>query len=540
VSSISSTIKAYLNFALELRSFLRQHETIDETIAIVKDQLAQRNDNFLKTLRTNVFEYTKSPYLKLLQAANITYEDVVKMVTESGLETTLESLYEAGIYVTFEELKGREPIIRNGIEMQVTVSDFDNPNLKPFMLGQSGGSTGAPTRTRIDLDHVRQNTRITNLVWHLDEITNVPTANWFGLMPITPGYTTGLRLARSGYRLDKFYTSTRTSGASPRWLFTIMSYLLVLMVRFQGCYFPFPEYVPLDNPLPIAKWIDSMLKKYGKCVLICSPSKAIRVCLSAEKHGLSLKGLNIQLGGEPMSDAKAKIMHRNGATTVERYSFNEVGALAQNCLKPSRPSDMHHLSHHSAIIQRPIEIHDQIVNAFCVTTLHPTGPKMLLNALTDDYGEINDHDCGCYYYNMGFKNHLYDVHSYQKLTTEGTTLIGNDLIHILETVLPQKFGGSLLDYQLVEQEDKSGLTRLYLYVDPSVSVTDNQQLVGEFLDALKESHGSAQLAQAEFRQANTIQIRRQAPLTNVRGKHFPIRTLKQNNLIKVTEIPIEN
>ena len=102
------------------------------------------------------------------------------------------------------------------------------------------------------------------------------------------------------------------------------------------------------------------------------------------------------------------------------------------------------------------------------------------------------------------------------------------MIHILETVLPQKFGGSLLDYQLVEQEDHDGLTRLYLYVDPSVPVTDNQQLVDGFLIALKHSDGSAQLAQAEFSQADTIQVRRQAPLKNARGKHFPIRTLKQS------------
>ncbi len=523
----STTLKSYLNFTLELRSFLREQETIEDTAAIIRQQLAEREENFLNTLRTNVYDYPKSPYLPLLKASNIRHADIVQMVAKHGLEGTLEKLYDAGIYVTFEELKGREPIKRNGIEYQVTASDFDNPNLKPFIIGQSGGSTGSPTRTRIDLDHIRQNTRITNLVWHLDGIADAPIANWFGLMPITPGYTTGLRLARSGHRLDKFYTSTRTSNASPRWFFTIMSYLLVLMIRFHGRYFPFPEYVPLDDPLPIAKWIAYMLQQHGKCVLICSPSKAIRVCLSAEKHNLSLKGLNIQLGGEPMSDAKAEIMRRNGATTVERYSFNEVGALAQNCLNPRRPSDMHHLSHHSALIQRPIDILDQTVNAFCVTTLHPTGPKMLLNALTDDYGEIDAHDCGCHYYQMGFRHHLYEVYSYRKLTTEGTTLIGNDMLHILENVLPQKFGGSLLDDQLVEQEDNDGLTRLYLYVDPSVPVTDNQLLVDGFLTALKQSDGSAQLAQAEFRQVDTVQIRRQSPIRTIRGKHFSIQTLKR-------------
>lgn len=526
MSNFSPTIKAYLNFVFELRSFLRQRETIEETKDIVRQQLANREENFLNTLRTNVYDYPKSPYLPLLQAANITHPDVVKMVSQKGLEGALEELFDAGVYVTFEELKGRNPIKRNGVEYHVSDSDFNNPNLNSFMMGQSGGSTGAPTHTRIDLDHITQNTRITNLIWGLNGIGDSPIANWFGMMPITPGYTTGLRLARSGYKLDKFYSPTRTSIASPRWLFTIMSYFLVLMVRFQGRYFPFPEYVPLNDPLPIAKWIASSLHEHGKCVLICSPSKAVRVCLSAEKHGLSLQGLNIHLGGEPMSEAKAKIMKRSGATTVERYTFNEVGALAQNCLNPSHSGDMHHLSHHSAIIQRPIEILDQTVNAFCVTSLHPTGPKMLLNALTDDYGEMQMADCGCPLHEIGFQHQISNVHSYRKLSTEGTTLVGSDIIHILETILPDKFGGSLLDYQLIEQEDSNGLTRLYLYVDPSVSVTDNQSLVEGFLVALKDSHGSAKLAQEEFRQASTIQIRRQAPILTARGKYTPIRTLK--------------
>jgi hypothetical protein len=105
VSSISSTIKAYLNFALELRSFLRQRESIEETKTIVQQQLAQRNENFLDTLHTNVYQYPKSPYLKLLQAAGITHDDVATMVSQRGLEGTLMKLYDAGVYVTFEELR---------------------------------------------------------------------------------------------------------------------------------------------------------------------------------------------------------------------------------------------------------------------------------------------------------------------------------------------------------------------------------------------------------------------------------------------------
>lgn len=530
MSNFSSTLKAYLNFVLELRSFLRQRETIEESKVIVRQQLANREENFLNTLRTNVYNYPKSPYLPLLQAANITHDDVIKMVSQHGLEGALEELFEAGVYVTFEEIKGREPIKRNGVEYNVTASDFDNPNLKPLIFGRSGGSTGAPTRTKIDLDHIIQNGRSAGLTSDAHDILGLPTVAWFGLLPIPIVYTMGLRLARMGYTIEKWYTPMRTSTMSSGWYYTVLSYLMVLMIRLHGHRFPFPEYAPHDNPLPITQWIADSLQKHGKCELAATISKAIRICLTAEKHNLNIQGLIVRVGGEPISEAKVAILARNGVKVISLYMFSEAGAIGMGCANPSRVDDLHFMSHHIALIQRPVKVFDQTVDAFCFTSLHPNGPKMLLNAQSDDYGVIEERDCGCPLYEIGFHHHFYDVHSYRKLTAEGMTLVGSDMVNILETVLPEKFGGSLLDYQLVEEEVEHGLTRLFLYVDPSVPITDNQMLVNGFLDALKNSKASAQLAQTEYRQAETIVIRRQAPIRTSRDKHFPIRTLKQSQL----------
>ena len=40
--------------------------------------------------------------------------DVRNMVRTKELETTLRELREAGVYITFEEYKGRKPLVRNG------------------------------------------------------------------------------------------------------------------------------------------------------------------------------------------------------------------------------------------------------------------------------------------------------------------------------------------------------------------------------------------------------------------------------------------
>jgi hypothetical protein len=51
-------------------------------------------------------------------------------------------------------------------------------------------------------------------------------------------------------------------------------------------------------------------------------------------------------------------------------------------------------------------------------------------------------------------------------------------------------------------------------------------VIDTFLDGMKQGLKSAQLAQAEYRQINTIRVRRLAPLLSSRGKHHPLRTLQ--------------
>jgi hypothetical protein len=196
------------------------------------------------------------------------------------------------------------------------------------------------------------------------------------------------------------------------------------------------------------------------------------------------------------------------------------------CMNPSDVSDVHFLSNNLAMIQRPQEIFDQTVNAFHFTTLLPTNPKMMLNVQFDDYGIVEERDCRCPLYQMGFTKHIHQISSFRKLTGEGVTLVGSDMVHILEHVLPSQFGGSLLDYQLVEEETPEGFTKLILYVDPSVPISDESVLLEAFLEAMKQSMPSVRLAQAEYRTGDVVTIRREKPFLTSRGKHFPIRTLK--------------
>ena len=65
-------------------------------------------------------------------------------------------LREAGVYVRFEECKGREPIVRPGLEITVADHDFDNPLTSASMMSSTGGTRGKPTRVGIDLEHIAE------------------------------------------------------------------------------------------------------------------------------------------------------------------------------------------------------------------------------------------------------------------------------------------------------------------------------------------------------------------------------------------------
>ena len=518
---ISSTMKAYLNFAAEIRSFVRSPITLEDAKQTIIQQLENREANFLKILKSHVFEYPSSPYLPLFRAANLTHSDVEKMLGKNSLEDSLEILHDEGIYVTFEEIKGRTPLKRGNVELVLSPEDFDSPNLTPAMFGSSSGSTGNPTRTKMDLDFVAQHAKHLMLGYEMHGVRNVPTAVWRGIMPDTSGVGNILRLAHMGQTMERWFTPVRSSEANMGWYYSMLTYLMVFMTRFHGHRFPFPEYAPLDDPTLIIEWAIDAVERAGACLLRVHVSKAVRMSLVAQERGLSLQGVTFYGAGEPPTPAKVRAIEASGAKYVPQFSFSEGGNIATACGHPADENDLHFMSNQMALIQKPVAVMGQTVGAICLTSLLPSGPKMLINAYSDDFGIVEERDCGCLLDQIGLKHHVLKLRSYQKLTGEGVTLIGSDMVHILEEVLPAQFGGGPLDYQLVEEQQSNSLTKLVLYVSPEVHVKDENTLATAFLEAMRESMASARLAQVEYRQGDTIAIRRQAPILHQPGQAFP-------------------
>lgn len=95
-------------------------------------------------------------------------------------------------------------------------------------------------------------------------------------------------------------------------------------------------------------------------------------------------------------------------------------------------------------------------------------------------------------------------------------------------MLPARFGGSPLDYQLMEEEDEQGFTRVSLLVSPKIEIADEAAVIGIVLDALGHSSVAADLARAHWKQAKTLRVKRMEPIWTARGKLMPLHLVKRS------------
>lgn len=521
----------YSRFVWGVRSFFKHTLTLDEAKAIVKKRMEGREKNFLRLVRQGIYGYLKSPYLPLLRLAGCEYDDLERMVREKGLEPTLRTLREADVYVTFEEFKGREPIIRKGKEIPIKVHQFDNPYLRRCYEGETGGTTGAGTRVGMDLDHLAAQASFLILALEPFGVLNAPSAIWYGVPPDLTGFNSIFRFARLGNPLKKWFLPITQRDIRPSFKNRMATQCLILMGQLFGYPIPRPEPVSLDQAISIARWASEKIKTHGSCFITTHVSQAFRICLAAREEKIDLSGTVIMGSGEQPTETKVKEILQTGVRFIPSYNFVETGFVGVGCTQPMDINDLHLFKDSLALITFPRKVPggDITVPAFHFTSLLPTAPKLMLNVESDDYGLIESRRCGCPMETYGYTEHLRHIRSFRKLTGEGVTLIGSEMIHILEEVLPKRFGGTPLDYQLFEEEDEKGFTRLSLIIHPKIEIKDEQEVIRTVLESLRQSSDAANLAQSIWDQAKTLRVKREEPIWTARGKLMPLhfsRTLK--------------
>jgi hypothetical protein len=531
--AVARKLGAYARFCFGLRGFLRDQITIEESVAVLQERMRRREENFLRIVKRGVFENEKSPYLPLLQMTKYSYKDVESLLGKYGVEGALRALKDDGIWVGIDEFKGTTPLVRDGQSFHVKESDFDNPYLHEAYEVESGATRSAGTRIRIDYEFLRDKTVNDAYILNMHGVLKNPIASWFPLYPGAPGINSTLRFNKLGNPPERWFSQVARGSHKVPLENRLGTNYLLLLGRFMGAKIPKPEFVNLNDASSVARWAAQTLTSTEVCMIYTFASSAVRVCQAAKEHNLDIKGTRFFVTGEPLTPKKREIIESLGGLAVPIYGISEGGVLAAGCMNAEESDDCHIYKDSYAVIQRKRSVShsDVLVNAFLFTSLLPSSPKILLNVEMGDYGNVRERKCGCPFDELGYFEHISNIRSFEKLTGEGVTFVDTDFVKIIEEILPAKFGGGATDYQVVEEEDGSGLTRLIILVSPRVGEVRDEEVLQVFMGELfKGDTGPASWAETGtrmWRQAHTVSVKRTRPVATKRGKILPFHIVSQ-------------
>ena len=150
----------------------------------------------------------------------------------------------------------------------------------------------------------------------------------------------------------------------------------------------------------------------------------------------------------------------------------------------------------------------------------------MLNVENGDYGVIETRRCGCIFDELGLTEHLHDIRSFEKFTTQGMTLFGIDLFRIVEKVLPDRFGGSSIDYQILEEEDRDGRIYMTIVARPELGELEENEIIKVVLSEIRKGNDAYRMAAEMWSQTRTMRVKRINPVTTPGAKLLSIYTLK--------------
>lgn len=523
-------LKMFWRFSTGLRRFLQSPLTPDECRHIVDDSLRNRGRTFLRLLERAVFGYPKSPYLPLMKWAGIQYGDIERLVKEDGIERAMEVLYDAGVHVGLDEFKGRRPIRRQGLEVEVASEDFDNPLLAREFEVLSGGSTGPRQRMAIDFDLLTYDAACKYVSHQTHGVESWPFAIWRAIPPGSAGLKIGLMAAKFQNPLERWFTPHAPTWRPAMLKSAVFTACAVYGGRLWGGSIPVPEYVPLEDAGPVARWLAAKVRQGAPAMLSTPANSAVRVCMAAKEEDLDISDTMFRVGGEPFTEAKRRLVYSLGARSASGWAMSESGPLGGGCAHREVVDEVHLFSGKIAVLQHPKLLADgeSKVDALYLTTLLTTTPKIMLNLDSGDYGVLGRRRCGCLLEQVGLDLHLHTIRSYEKLNTGGMHFMGGEIITLVEEVLPAAHGGYPTDYQFVEEE-QDAVSRVSILISPRVGKVDEGKVLGTVLRFLGSRSRGDRMMAGHWQQGRTLRVVRREPYATAVGKIPPLRVLRGQN-----------
>lgn len=471
-------LNSSLSLAAALPKFFRERVTLQRAEEEIKRLLDTRIARFFELARTQIYKCPDSPYRKLLKHAGCEFADLQAQVQRHGLEETLVKLAGEGVYLTSDEFKGKTEVVRGGSSFRVSPKDFERQDLSAGFAMQSSGTRNGPVKTFSPLDWRGLQARGEAVFYSAHDLYSCAHAVY---EPVITGRILYVLInGKLGISTDRWFALKVAvhSVAEDRYHY-MNAHLIAKIGRWFGPGVASPQYLNPGDVEPILDWILESRREGRKCCIKTVVSNAARIARTALKTGLSLVGTTFHVSGEPLTQFKSKSIAKTGARIAPHYGPGGGNAGSLGCGNPSFIDEMHVPQTMFTLVEQPrsLDYRGPPIYPLMLTTLHPSAPRFLLNVENGDYATMITRDCGCPLQKVGFTQHLHTVRSFEKFTSEGMNYFSTDLFELLEKTIPSEFGGDPGDYQLVEEEDDQGQTRLTLLVHPNVGELNEEILL---------------------------------------------------------------
>ena len=481
----------------------------------------------------------RGPLRRLLHWAGCERGDLRRMVLADGIEATLTRLGAAGVRISADELRGRVPLRRSGLEIATAPRDFLNPLLGGGVAGATSGSTGRRVAVRYSWPFLAAEAADEQLLLASHGMEGAPLALWLPGPPGIAGLHNLLVHAKLGAPPERWFSPSPPPAASEGLAFCADRAWRAAR-RVLPRLGPAAEWTPPENAERVARWLAAAPRP---AVLKCFAGAALRVAAAAEAAGLDLSRHLVLAGGEPLGEARRAYLARTGLRVYARYAATEAGFLAGACPHGESGADMHVYSDRVALVglgglggqggqggqgglggsadlndpeDAPPTVRSTAAGSrpLAVTSLTLEAPMVLLNAELGDHGTLRRQGCDCALGRAGLSWRVNDVHSPAKIGAEGVKLGEVDLLALLDDLM-RSLGGSPDDFQIrLGEGDRlpgvaaaSGAARLTIALAPHSRV-EADDLVRRLKERLPVLPGGALAAKLWFASGALVVERR--------------------------------
>jgi hypothetical protein len=524
LKSDAANVKRTIAFAAALPKFFRERVAPSEAKEQIKILFDTRAERFCEMVRALIYDRPDSPYRKLLHHAGCQFSDLQSHVQRHGLEETLAKLAGEGVYLTSDEFKGKIDVVRGGSSFRVSPKDFERPDLSTGFPIESSGTRNAPTPTFSPLEWRALQTLGTAVFYEAHDLFSSVHAVY---EPVIAGRMLYILInGKLGIPTDRWFAlNVAVHGAVEDRYHYLNARLVAKMGNWFGSGIATPEYLDPGDVQPILAWVSEKRRERRQCCLVTVVSNAARIARAARAAGVSLDGLTFHASGEPLTQFKREFVEKTGARIALHYGPGGGNGTSLGCGNYRFIDEVHVPQTMFTFVEhpRPLDCGGPSIHPLMLTTLHASAPRFLLNVQNGDYATMVRRDCGCPLEKVGFTQHLHTIRSFEKFTSEGVNYFSTDVFALIENTIPSEFGGGPGDYQLVEEEDNVGQTRLTLLVHPGVGEVDEEKLLSRLHQALAQGSRNNRFMTGIWRNAGTFRIRRQPPYASARGKILPLQ-----------------